>query len=119
MHELSITESILKCSISEAQKHNAHRINKIKLKIGVASAVIPNCVEFYFDILKKNTIAQNAKLDFEIVPLTIKCPKCGHKVTLAPDHEEKLTSRLLACNCDAGIELVEGNDVFIEYIDID
>ncbi|MCS7259145.1 MAG: hydrogenase maturation nickel metallochaperone HypA [candidate division WOR-3 bacterium] len=119
MHELAITDSIIKQAITEAQKHNAQRINKIKLKIGVASAIIPNCVEFYFDILKKNTIAENAKLDFEIVPIVIKCPQCQSQVQITPENGEKLNSKLLGCECNAGIELIEGNDVLIEYIDIE
>ena len=32
----------------------------------------------YFDYLSKDTIAQNAKLKIERIPVVIKCDSCGH-----------------------------------------
>ncbi|MEO0091314.1 MAG: hydrogenase maturation nickel metallochaperone HypA [candidate division WOR-3 bacterium] len=109
MHEFSITQSILNQALSTAQKHNAKRINKIKLQLGEASAIIPECVSFYFDQIKIGTIAENAVLDFEKIPLKTRCPKC----------KKEFTGLEITCNCQKGVEIISGQEMIIEYIDIE
>ena len=41
MHELAITEGIIRAAIPEAEKYGAKRILKIHLKIGELSGVLP------------------------------------------------------------------------------
>jgi hydrogenase nickel incorporation protein HypA/HybF len=109
MHELSITESILKQSLAEAKKHKAKSIKKINLLVGEAVSVVPDCVQFYFDTLKKDTIAKDAELVIKTVPLKIRCPKCKMQIKdLEP-----------TCKCQAGIEIVSGQELLIESLEID
>ena len=61
MHELAITEGIIQAAVPEALKHGAKRVLEIRLKIGELSGVIPECIQYYFDIASKGTIAENAK----------------------------------------------------------
>jgi hydrogenase nickel incorporation protein HypA/HybF len=119
MHEFSITAQIIKVALKEAEKHHAKRINKIKLKVGVVSAIVPNCVEFYFNELKKDTIAADAKLEWELVPLIIRCPRCKTEIVFDIENNKKINSQLLSCDCNQGVELVQGNDIFIDYIDVE
>ena len=79
MHELAITEGIINAAIPEAEKHGAKRILEIRLKIGELSGVLPECIQFYFDIASRGTIAENAKLVVEKVPVTIRCLDCGYE----------------------------------------
>ena len=109
MHELSITESILQQSLTEAKKHKAKAIRKIKLLVGETTSIVPDCVQFYFDTLKKDTIAQDAILEIEKVPLVICCPKC----------QVQFKDLELTCNCQAGIEIVSGQELIIESLEIE
>jgi hydrogenase nickel incorporation protein HypA/HybF len=77
MHELSITRSLLDQALAEAEKHGAKRISRIRLLLGEGGGVVPDCVQFYFDEMKKGTPAAEAELEFKTVPLRIRCPKCG------------------------------------------
>ena len=77
MHELSITRSLLDQALGEAEKHGAKRIGRIRLLLGESGGVVPDCVQFYFDEMKKGTAAAEAELEFKTVPLRIRCPKCG------------------------------------------
>ena len=109
MHELAITESILNQAIAEAKKQKATAINVIKLKIGEGQSLVPDCMQFYFETARKGTLAAKAKLDIEIVPMKLVCPKCRAEVKdLNP-----------TCGCQAGVEIVSGQELAIEYIDIE
>ncbi len=109
MHELSITDSILKQSLAEAKKYNAKTIKKINLLVGEATSIVPDCVKFYFDTLKKTTIAKDAVLVIKKVPLVLRCPKC----------KTQFKDLDLTCKCQAGVEIVSGQELLIESLDIE
>ncbi len=109
MHELSITRSLLDQALTEADKHGAKRISRIRLLLGEGGSVVPDCVQFYFDEMKKGTVAAEAELEFKAVPLRIRCPKCG----LEFGRIEEM------CECNSGGEVVSGQELVIESIDID
>jgi hydrogenase nickel insertion protein HypA len=127
MHELSITRSMLDQALAEAGKHGARRINRIRLLLGEAGGVVPDCVRFYFDRMKEGTAAAEAELEFERVPLRIRCPKCGAEwgagsSSPPPDHSTTGTlDHVLEgmCECNAGGEVVSGQELVIESIDVD
>jgi len=109
MHELSITRSLLDQALAEAKKHGAERIARIRLLLGEGGGVVPDCVRFYFDEMKKGTAAAKAELEFKTVPLRIRCPKCGREFGKIEE----------MCNCNAGGEVISGQDLVIESIDVD
>ncbi len=63
MHELSITQSILKISLEAASQQGATRIRAIRLRMGPFSGVVPECVQMYLDVLAKGTRAEGAKIE--------------------------------------------------------
>jgi hydrogenase nickel insertion protein HypA len=150
MHELSITRSLLDQALAEAEKHGAKGIGRIRLLLGESGGVVPDCVQFYFDEMKKGTAAAEAELEFKRVPLRIRCPKCGaewgprpsshvprpsspsldHSTTESLDHtpQELLDHSTTGsldhilkdmCSCNAGGEVVSGQELVIESIDVD
>ena len=76
MHELPITEGILKISTEAA---GGRRITTIHLVVGELSSVVDDSVQFYFDILSKGTLAEGAVLDFERRPAIVTCWVCGRR----------------------------------------
>jgi hydrogenase nickel incorporation protein HypA/HybF len=77
MHELSITQGILDIAISKAKEVESKKVLQIDLVIGEASSVIDDCIQFYFDIASRGTMAEGAKLNFNRKPLKVKCRDCG------------------------------------------
>jgi len=108
MHEFAITRSMLDHVLVEAGKHNA-RVTKIILAIGEQAGVVPDSVLFYFDTMKTDTAAAEAELVFKRVPLVLKCPKCGREFGDIED----------TCECNAGAEILSGQEMVIESIEID
>lgn len=119
MHELGITQSIFNQALAEAEKHKAKRIKKIKLQVGEGAAIVPDCVQFYYDTLKKGTIAEQSMLEFEIVPIKLRCPQCHIDVQMPQESDINSTAYQMPCDCHKGVEIISGNDMIIEYIDIE
>ena len=73
MHELSITQSMLEIVLQQAEKAKAKKVTKINLIIGEMTGVVSDSVQFYLDILTKDTIAEGAQVSFTLVPSQGKC----------------------------------------------
>jgi len=78
MHELSVTEGILKIALEEAEKHNAKKINNIRVKMWEMSGLLPDCINYYFAIVSKDSIAADAVLEVEKLPVKIHCNNCNN-----------------------------------------
>lgn len=79
MHELAVTESILKIALTNAQAHKAHQITSLHLVIGEWSSYVGESVQFYWDFLSKGTIAEGARLEFRRVPVSLVCQNCTNE----------------------------------------
>ena len=44
MHELSVTEGILKICLEEGKKHNVEKIKKINIVVGELTGLMPSCI---------------------------------------------------------------------------
>lgn len=77
MHELSIIASLFELMEEKAEEQGSRKIISVKLQVGKLSGVVPEFLITAFDIYKKNTLAHDAKLEIEEVPLKIQCKTCG------------------------------------------
>jgi len=113
MHELSITESILSIALEQAKVAQASKISKINLTIGELSGIVDECVQFYFDIISKDTIAAEASLSFYRPPTKLRCRSCA--TTFLPNNLD------WACpNChEVKIEIISGRECHVESIEVE
>ncbi|MBI3599687.1 MAG: hydrogenase maturation nickel metallochaperone HypA [Nitrospinae bacterium] len=111
MHELSIVQNILDIAESEALKNNAARITMIKLKIGEMAGVVIDSINFCFEAIKENTIARDAKLLIEHIPLMGRCKECGA--------DFRITDYRFICEkCNGNkIDLISGKELQIEELE--
>lgn len=113
MHESVITQNMLTTVLNEAKAANARKVTKISLTVGELSGVVSECVQFYFDILKKDTIASEAAIDFKAVPARLRCRDC--QTEFNPQDE------LWVCpDCGSrSVEIREGRDCSIDSIEVE
>ncbi len=78
MHELPITESILKIVLKHAEMNHVRRVVTIHLKIGKLSDLEDDWIQRYFDYLSKDTLAEGAKLKIERTPIIMQCVACSN-----------------------------------------
>lgn len=113
LHELSLTQRIVKIVCSEAKKENASRVLKVTLAVGEDSGIVPDCVTTYFDLLAEGTIAQGAKIEANIICSTLYCENCKKEF-------ERARFSFSCPNCGAeGTPTGKGNECYVESIEID
>ena len=113
MHELAITEGIIKAAVPEAERAGAKRILEIRLKVGELSGVIPECIQEYFNIASAGTIAEGAKIAVERLPVTVRCNACGY--------EGAIDRRRIRCSACGGmdIKLISGREYYVDSLEVE
>jgi len=113
MHEFSITQNILAISLEKAAEAQASSIIKIRIGIGELSGIVDDCVKQYFDFLSQDTIASQATLSFEHIPVKLQCRHC--QTVFSPDRDN------WACpNCQQlNSEITGGRDCYVESIEME
>lgn len=76
MHEVGLMQSTLALALERAAGEGAHRIHRLTMRVGALSGVVPEALEFAFDVLARGTIAEGAVLEMERVPIICYCPTC-------------------------------------------
>jgi hydrogenase nickel incorporation protein HypA/HybF len=113
MHEFSITQQILDITLNKAKEADASRVNKIFLVIGDMSSVKDDSIQFYFNYMSENTIAQGATLSFRKIPIKVKCLHCSS--SFVPTNESWICPYCF----HEGVEVIEGKEFYIESIEVD
>lgn len=113
MHELSVTESVLAIACKHAQKAQAVRVTDIHLVIGRLSSIVDDSIAFYWNMISKDTLCENARLHFNRLPAILLCLDC--------DNEFQLGGELTPCpNCSsARIRVLSGDEFQVESIEIE
>ena len=62
MHELPITQNILKIALRYGETSKASRITDLYLVIGQLTSIIDDSIQFYWPIISEGTIAENAPI---------------------------------------------------------
>lgn len=116
MHELSITQGILNNVTSLAKENNYKKVMKIFLVAGEIYDYDPKWIQYYFNIVSKGTIAENAKISLEVQKLKFQCNDCGNSFTLnihSDDH-------MVCPNCQSSnYKMISGRDFFIKGMEVE
>lgn len=113
MHEISIAQSVLDIAFRESETRAATHIRRIKLSIGEFSGVVKEALEFAFEVLQVNTLAADAAVEIEVIPMTATCSKCG------PTECRLNDLNLLCPTCGGTLIVRTGREMQIDYLDID
>ena len=113
MHELPVTQSLLKIALDHAEKANAKQITALNIVMGELSSMVDDSIQFYWEVIAKDTIAEKATLNFRRVPAELQCMTCFHKY-----HP---TDRELICpQCHGvGAKVIAGEEFALESIDVE
>ena len=113
MHELAITQSILDISQKAAEEHGAKRVKSVRIMLGEYSGVVPQCIQYYFDVISRDTIAAGAVLDIRRLPVVVHCNACGR--------ESQIDRLHVSCPLCGGIDLklIQGREFYIESLEVE
>lgn len=113
MHEMGIVEGILRTSLDVAREEKAVRINTISVSVGELTEVVETALEFAFDVLKEDTMAENATLVVTMIQPKSRCAQCGHEF-----QHDKWDMTCPECG-GLLVETIEGRELRIDSIDVD
>ena len=113
MHELSIAQSLMQLVLAEAEKANARKVLTVSLKVGELTGVVPDSLFFCFELLSKSTIAENAKIIIEKVPLRGYCSQCKDSFAITQNRYQCTT-----CG-NTHIDLTSGRELQIDHLEIE
>lgn len=113
MHELSVTQSILEIALRHAEQAGAQHITRLNLVVGELSGIIGESVQFYWDMISRDTMAEGSQLHFERVPASLRCLSC--------DHTFPLNGRDYTCPACGKVRVVAtgGKDFQLESIEVE
>ena len=105
MHELSIADAV----VTIAREHaRGRRVTSIEVKIGHLRQVVPDALEFAFELVAAGTEVEGATLEVVHVPVRVRCARC--------DAESEAPEFPLTCSkCGSlDVEVVAGDELRVE-----
>lgn len=108
MHELSIAQSVVDAVCERAA---GRRVCSVRVEVGSLCAVVPDSMQFCFELVTEGTVMEGARLDIDQPPGRAHCRDCGGDFTL-PD-------LILLCPCgSADVEVLSGRELRILSMEV-
>ncbi len=115
MHELALMTSLVNRVCEIAENENAKRVTDIYVKRGELSGVIPESLDFCFDVCVADTIAENANFHISDVSAKWSCNSCGNTITKVDD-----LSIPICTECgNHKLTFIEGREFQLDSIEIE
>jgi hydrogenase nickel incorporation protein HypA/HybF len=110
MHELSIASALADVVLRHA---GGRRVTAVEVKVGRLRQVVPDALEFAWELVVRETPLEGAALELQDVPVTVRCRAC--------DTESQVDGFPFACAaCDGlDVEVTAGDELSVEAIEVD
>jgi hydrogenase nickel incorporation protein HypA/HybF len=113
MHELSICQALIDQVEDLAREHGAVAIHCIHLQVGPLSGVEIPLLENAYPLAAAGTVAEQAELVIEAMPIRVRCSTCGAE-------SEATANRLICATCkDYHTELISGDEMILSRLEFD
>ena len=87
MHELSLLENVREILEDHAVKQNFSKVTKVTLEIGKLSCIEPDALRFGFDVVMKDSLAENAELIITELNGLGLCHHCRQQIEMETLHD--------------------------------
>ncbi len=115
MHEFSIGQTIVETVIAEVTKRDPvpSRVLTTRIVVGKLRQLVPEYLQFAYEQLTKDTIAEGSSLEISHKPIIGKCGACGWQGEMDIDG-------FLCKQCNAhSAEIVSGRELYLESLEIE
>jgi hydrogenase nickel incorporation protein HypA/HybF len=109
MHELSVCDAIVGTTLKRAE---GRRVTQVTVQIGHLRQVVPDALQFGWEVLTDSTDLKGCELLIEQVPAVVRCQGCGTETTL--------DMPILMCGaCESfDVTLLSGEEFLIVSMDV-
>jgi hydrogenase nickel incorporation protein HypA/HybF len=106
VHELSITQSLVE---AVTERTGASRVASVRVRVGRLSGVVPDAMQFCFEVVTAGTPLEGATLEFDQPEGRARCRAC--------DEEFVLADQILLCPCgSADVAVVGGRELAVASV---
>lgn len=113
MHELAICQALIEQVERVARDNGARRVLSITVSVGALSGVEGQLLEHAYPLAAAGTVAENAALVVQSVPVRVRCRTCHVESDAAPN-------RLLCGACqDWRVDVVAGEELLLQRVEIE
>jgi hydrogenase nickel incorporation protein HypA/HybF len=111
MHEIRIAEDLSVIVLEAAKQEKLSKVTRVNISFGQLVQIVPAIFEFAFRECVRESVAQDAELSLEIVPVKMKCTVCRT--------DFQLKKNLFVCSgCGStDLEIIQGKELFIKSIE--
>jgi hydrogenase nickel incorporation protein HypA/HybF len=113
MHELSICQALLTQVETLATQHHAVQVSRVTVRLGPLCGVVPELLQHAFTLAREETVAAQAELLVEDLPIRVHCQTCGAESEATPNH--------LVCGVcgDWHTKLVSGDEMLLAAVELE
>ncbi len=111
MHEASIVESLIGL-VAESVPAGS-RVRRVDVQVGLLTGVSPDSMQFYFEILREDTVCSQAELAVALEPLQARCGSCGTRHTL-----DEISWLCPSCGA-AALAFENGDELRLRSVEVD
>jgi hydrogenase nickel incorporation protein HypA/HybF len=115
---LSISSAVVNTAVKHA---GGRRVTVVNLRVGALRQVVPSSLAFYFGIVARDTVCEDAELDLELIDALLRCPECGREWDPAPEPALDIVIPVFRCpGCEsAGAETLAGDELEVDSIEVE
>ena len=109
MHELAITQSVVDLVV---ERTAGRRVDLVRLDVGALSGVVPDAMQFCYELIASGTPLEGSTLVIERTPGAAHCRSCGQDFAL--------DNLILLCPCgSADVEVVAGTELRVLSVELE
>lgn len=79
MHDVTAAQRIAATVLQAAREQDAERVQRVQIALGAMAMIDPEQLEFWLEQILRGTIAEDAQIEIEQLPLRVRCIDCGHE----------------------------------------
>lgn len=112
MHEFAVCRDMLQQVAAIAADEQASAVETITVRIGPLSGIEAHLLSQAFPLAAAGTVAENAELIIEALPIRVKCQLCGAETEAKPN-------RLICGQCgDYHTQLLSGDEMLLASLEL-
>lgn len=115
MHEMALCTEVVDVVLDEAKQVNAVAVNEVHIILGEVRDIVEDLFIGFFGHLARGTVAEDAKVVFTRVPVTVECHECNQIFTV--DMRARGVYECPDCH-KRDYEVKSGMEFFINSIDV-
>jgi hydrogenase nickel incorporation protein HypA/HybF len=109
MHELSIASAVLNTALKHADERP---VDAVVMRIGSLRQVVPDSLRFYWEVVARDTVCEDSRLEIVEIQARLECDDCGREW-------EPLIAAFRCPDCASPhASVVAGEELEIDYLEL-